>query len=102
FAMLAQALLPSIVYAANSNGQLAEICTAYGIKKMAVDGAQSTEAGSSYKHCPLCTLSQLLALPTDDVTPDFVPAIVSVDVVLAAQPDHIAPHLLPYLRGPPS
>jgi len=102
FALLLQALLPSLVYAAApKNSDLSEVCTAFGIKKVATAGGDPARATLHSQHCPICSVAHLLALPSTHIGLHS-PSRVAFD---APQPalsqDYPASRLSPYLRGPP-
>jgi len=100
FALLVQALLPAIVYAGTSGGNaMAEVCTAFGVKKVA--SSDDTSSGMAAQHCPLCTLAHLFALPgKQDLALPLSAATFEVPALAATQL-YVAPQLSPFLRGPP-
>ncbi|HEX7633765.1 MAG TPA: DUF2946 family protein [Noviherbaspirillum sp.] len=101
--LLIQALLPAFVYATVSKGStLAEVCTAFGIKKIAPhDGGTADTAGQG-KHCPVCALTQLFALPPDHSVVQAHTVAVFDLAFPVANPAYATPRLFPFLRGPPA
>jgi hypothetical protein len=99
-ALLIQALLPSFIHlAAPKNTYLAEICTAFGVKK--IDIQDSGSGGASHGQCPICSVADALALP---------PALPSLHAPLLLGTEHPLSlgysyhpitRLAVYLRGPP-
>lgn len=102
FALLIQALLPSVIYAAAPKGSyLSEVCTAFGIKKVAVPGSDQAGTGPHRQHCPVCSVAQLFALPSAPASL-YLPSIVAFDIPRSAvSQEYAASRLSPYLRGPP-
>lgn len=106
FAFLMHALLPSAIYAAApTSNHLFEICTAFGIKKIAADKSSSSDESGSVspgQHCPVCSTIEPFALPASDAAPDF-PAPTGFRAALdsANRPSFAYIRLRPYLRGPP-
>lgn len=102
FALLLQALLPSVIYAAAPKGSdLAEVCTAFGIKKVAVAGGNPAGTTSHSQHCPVCSLAHLFALPPAQVGLHS-PSRVAFDAPRPAlSQEYPASRLSLYLRGPP-
>lgn len=101
--LLIQALLPAIVYAtASKDSTLAEVCTAFGIKKIANHDSGAVDTVGHMKPCPVCALAQLFALPPgNDVMQAH--AFVAFDLALpVASPAYPTPRLFPFLRGPPA
>lgn len=102
YALLIQALLPSFVHAAAPQGShFAEVCTAFGIKKLNTLDSGSSGSVSPIKQCPLCQLADALALPT---------SLLVVCEHLRVTFEHPLPcghaytpetRLAVYLRGPP-
>lgn len=105
FAMALHALLPGLAQAhAASGSQTVELCTVFGIKKVAVsaDEAPTSPTQDTHKNlCPLCALAGAAVLPstTDQL---FFSALQA-----AAPPAPLESHhtsgtlLLPASRGPP-
>lgn len=104
FAFLMQALLPAAIYASTpANSHLSEICTTFGIKKIAVPDRSAPDSLSIDQHCPVCSVAQFFALPTPESTPDFHRQPASPLPVLSAdRPAFVHIRLLPFLRGPPT
>ena len=101
-ALLLQALLPSVIYAAAPKGSdLSEVCTAFGIKKVATAGGDPAGATSHSQHCPVCSVAHLFALPSPQVGLHS-PSRVAFDASRPAlSQEYPASRLAPYLRGPP-
>jgi hypothetical protein len=104
FALLIQALLPSFIYAAApKNSALGEICTAFGIKKVAGKVAATPHDTSvSGTHCPVCALAGAIALPFGQLSVPFPPAAVFAASEPAGSQHYPRVRLSVYLRGPPS
>lgn len=103
FALLVQALLPSFVHAvAPKNSYLAEICTAFGVKKIGAPDSGSTDAAFQGQQCPICSVADALVLPLA-LPALHVPSFFGFDCSLPSGPQHIPEtRLAVYLRGPPS
>lgn len=102
FALLIQAWLPSFVHArAQTGSHLAEICTAFGIKKPSTRDSGSSDSVFSAKQCPLCQVADAVALPPSLlVTCEHL--LVVFDRPLPAGHAYTpATRLAVYLRGPP-
>lgn len=100
--LLLQALLPTAVYAASARGGVVELCTAYGIKKVALHDVPAHEAKPSQQHCPLCALSHAPALPPASATIPL-PALLARGVAfLPDRHPHSVFRLCPQGRGPPA
>jgi hypothetical protein len=101
-ALLLQALLPSVIYAAAPKGSdLSEICTAFGIRKVATASGDSTGTTSHSQHCPVCSVAHLFALPPTQLWLHS-PSRVAFDAPRPAlSQEYPASRLSPYLRGPP-
>ena len=101
--LLVQALLPAFIYASAPRGSyLSEVCTAFGIRKVPVSGDDASGAlPSPVRHCPVCAVAHLLALPPGIAVPDFSVAAVFEPPLAADSQEFTAPRLSPYLRGPP-
>ena len=103
FALIVQAVLPSVIHAAASrNAGLAEICTAFGIKKVALKDADAPDSGIQRQHCPVCSVADAFALPVSlGLLP--LPAHVSFasPQAVASQCGAATPLSL-HLRGPPA
>lgn len=101
-ALLLQALLPSVIYAAAPKGSyLSEVCTAFGIKKVVTPGGDPARVTSHPQHCPVCSVAHLFALSSTQ--PKLhPPSRVAFDAPLQAlSQEYPASRLSPYLRGPP-
>jgi hypothetical protein len=103
FAFLLQALLPAVINAAQRpNIHVAEICTAFGIKKIATPDSSSSDASPSYGQCPICSLADLTSLPPPPMAfGRQMTGAVAFAIRLADTP---IPHLVwprAYPRGPP-
>jgi len=103
FVLLLQALFPAIVYASSpKDGYAAEVCTAFGIKKVVSQNPSTPDGVAHQQHCPFCFVAHLLALPNSPATfslPDVV-ARDSISPVDSQQ--YQATRLRPHVRGPPA
>ncbi|RJG05448.1 DUF2946 domain-containing protein [Noviherbaspirillum cavernae] len=103
FVLLMQALLPAVSYAtASRGGFLAEVCTAFGIKKIASPDSDSPDGMAMQQHCPICSVAQMLALPNSHAA---LPLPSSIAFEIPQQVDsqeYAAVRLSPWLRGPPA
>lgn len=101
--LLVQALLPSFIYAAAPrDSALAEVCTAFGIKKIALKDREASDSAVQRLHCPVCTLADALALPASPGAQQ-APVIASFSAPIVATPQHSpGVQLSIFLRGPPA
>lgn len=102
FALLLQALLPSVIYAAAPTGSaLSEVCTAFGIKKVVTASGDPAPTTLHSQHCPICSVAHLFALPSTHVGL-YSPSRVAFDIPHPTlSQEYPASRLSPYLRGPP-
>ncbi|MGH8809276.1 MAG: DUF2946 family protein [Noviherbaspirillum sp.] len=102
FALLVQALLPSLLHAsARKYVELAEICTAFGIKKVAVSAPDSADNSAQRQHCPICSVADTFFLPGGQLA-FYLPAQLVFDLPhpLGSQEYRLI-RLTLHLRGPP-
>jgi hypothetical protein len=106
-ALLMQALLPAVINSTQSrNIHLAEICTAFGIKKIAVPDSfsnSSLDTSSAFGQCPVCSLADLTSLPPAFAARALPPSGAAAPAVQLPDTTTIQEPVWPraYPRGPP-
>jgi hypothetical protein len=103
FALFVQALLPSLLHASTGKSDgLAEICTAFGIKKTATSAPDAGIDAPQRQHCPICSVAGALFLPGSELA-FALPAQLVFDLPDLLESQEYRPlQLTPRLRGPPS
>lgn len=110
FAILLQALAPTLSYAMASGKSMAvvEMCTSFGLKKVLVEqggGESDTSAAHGVKHCPFClSADQTPPAPLDATPVAIVPPPVLLAIIRSPQfvPDPLLFWSAAHKRGPPS
>jgi hypothetical protein len=103
FAILIQALLPAALHASSPPKRASEICTAFGIKKIAVHDSSQSDSPPG-RHCPVCPPAAGIfsLLPAEPAEVFIPPPHRSFLRHQAERIFHTEDWLRPYLRGPPA